>query len=176
MEEKMSWCGNGNGADARRFSAILLRLGHERKFSVRGCDFYCNLKDARWNRVQFDQAVMYKGKLRLMEFDDEDYEGKNHPHRAEKTHACGVSNVPFRIFYSRDLWSGDVEEQILSFVSTRVVGKQDVIPSPSSWDFVENNLSWQMKRQFYDNGKRVYGWAKKYILVGNELRLNHNNY
>ena len=105
---------------------------------------------------------MYKSKLRLIEFDDEDYEGKNHPHRGEKIHACGVSNVPFRIFYSGDLWSGDVEEQILSFVLTNVVGKQDVIPSRSSWYFVESNLSWQMKRQFYDNGKRVYGWAKKY--------------
>jgi hypothetical protein len=75
----MSLCGNGNGGDAGRFSAILRRLGQEHKFSVKSGDFYCSLKDARWNRVQFDHAIMYKGKLRLIEFDDEDYEGKNHP-------------------------------------------------------------------------------------------------
>ena len=109
-------------------------------------DFYCDLKDAHWYRVQFDHAVMYKGKLRLIEVDDEDYDGKNHPRRTGKIRACGVSNVPFGIFYSHDLWSGDIENQILSFVFTNVVGKQDVIPSRSSWDFVERNLSWQMKR------------------------------
>ena len=171
----MSWCGNRNGGDARRFSDILRMLGREHKFSVNSGDFYCDLKDARWYRVQFDHAVMYKGKLRLIEFDDEDYNGRNHPHREEKIHACGVSNVPFRIFYSRDLWSEDVEEQILNFVFTNVVGRQDVIPSPGSWDFVERNLSWQMRKRHYEGGRRVYGWAKKYILVGNELRLNPNN-
>jgi hypothetical protein len=170
----MSWCGNRNGSDAQRFYNILLRLGHEHKFSVCSGDFYCRLKDATWNRVQFDHALMCKGKLSLIEFDDEDYEGKNHPHREEKINACGVSNVPFRIFYSRDLWSGDVAGQILSFVFTNVAGKQDVTPSPSSWDFVERNLSWQMKRQFYNDGKRVYGWAKKYIQVDREWRLNPN--
>jgi hypothetical protein len=171
--EKMSWCGNRKGGDACTFSAMLRRLGDEHKFSVNSGDFYCDLKDAHWYRVQFDHAVMYKGKLRLIEFDDEDYDGKNHPRRKEKIHACGVSNVPFRIFYSRDLWSGDIEEQILSFVFTNVVGKQYVIPSRTSWDFVERNLSWQMRRH-YDKGKRVYGWARKYILVANELRLNPN--
>jgi len=130
-------------------------------------DFYCRLKHALWDRVQFDHALMYKGKLRLIEFDDEDYEGRNHPRRKEKIHAYGLSNVPFRIFYSRDLWSEDVEEQILIFVFTNVVGKQDVIPSPGSWDFVQRHLSWQMTRQYYDRGQRVYGWATKYIQVGN---------
>src|SRR5215469_14236633 len=124
----MSWCGNGNGGGGRRFSAILHGLGQEHKFSVRG-EFYCGLKDANWSRVQFDYAVMYKGKLRLIEFDDQDYEGEKHPRREEKMHACGASNVPFRIFYSRDLWSGEVEDQILYFVFTNVVGKQDVIPA-----------------------------------------------
>lgn len=169
----MSWCGNRNGMDAREFSAILRRLGNKYKFSVNWGDFYCRLKDAYWCRVQFDHAVMYKGRLRLIEFDDTDYDGENHPRRKEKIHACGVSNVPFRIFYSSDLWSGAIEEEILSFISTNVVGKQDVIPSRGSWDFVESNFTWQMRRQ-YDTGKRLYGWARKYIMVGNELRLNPN--
>ncbi len=87
-----------------------------------------------------------------------------------------LSNVPFRIFFSRDLYhwhsAADVEEQILSFVFTNVVGKQDVRPSRGSWDFVQSNLSWQMKRQFDDKGKWVYGWARTYILDGNAVQPN----
>ncbi len=169
----MGWCGNGNGSDYLRFKDILYWLGGKYKFSVCS-EFFCSLKDAYWDRVQFDFAIMRKGKLFLIEFDDEDYDGRSHPRRSRKVHACGISNVPFRVFYSNDLWSGDIEERILGFVFTEVAGKQEVVPSKGCWDFVERNLSWRLKKQYHDEGKRVYGWARKYVLVNGEIRPNPN--
>jgi len=77
----MSWCGNGNGSDYLRFKGILYWLGGKHKFSVCS-EFFCSLKDADWDRVQFDFAIMHKGKLFLIEFDDADYDGRSHPRRS----------------------------------------------------------------------------------------------
>jgi hypothetical protein len=171
VEAVMGWCGNGNGSDYLRFKGILYRLGGEYRFSIYS-DFFCRLNGADWDRVQFDFAIMYRGKLFLVEFDDEDHDGRNHPLRSGKEHACGISNVPLRVFYSNDLWSDDIEEQILGFVSTQVAGKQEVVPSKSCWDFVERNFNWRQNRRYYNEGKRVFGWAKKYVYVNGGYRLN----
>jgi hypothetical protein len=160
----MTWIGNGNGEDDSRLRTSLRKVGFVFKYDFR-CKFIFptgNYRDEVTDCFSFDYGFMPSGKLHLMEFDDKDYDGSNHPLRACKTEACGNANVPFVVLFSRDLYSGEIGSIVEEFLSIQVHGKQHFKPSSGSADFFLENLSDQQKRRvrsgYYVNGWKC-GWV-----------------
>jgi hypothetical protein len=101
-----------------------LRFAYAREFY----DVLC------YNRrsLPFDFAVKKRGKLYLIEFSDGELP---HPNASTKEQFCGTNNIPLLDLGEHDVWGGELADMLQSFLSTNVVGKQNVHPCRSSHFF-----------------------------------------